>query len=332
MSTDLEQDLRELFAADAARAPRAVDLAAGARSRAAARRRAQRRIAVGASVVVAVSVVSSVALLSGSTSHQPVPLASNRPDPSTSQGSSSSLGPVVPEAPALYYRNVEVPVPAAMLTSRLDADCPVSDAAYVVDYGPACSPKPDQRHVTTVVLQPWQAGPNVPAPPSGTHILTDGRTQMVTAVPGSDLRLVVTSPDPKVAARLFGGLRIVDMVHGCPVRDTAGVNLTPPYDSDEGTPEGGSVCGYQGGWLVGSSWLTPNQSKDMAALLTEPVPTVIPCPTSSSPPLIDSWRVHLRFPTGEVVVEVAAVACSETALTDRLWELAEPPIDEVRTD
>ena len=46
MSADLEQDLRELFAADAARAPVAHDLADRARSRARERGRRERRVAV----------------------------------------------------------------------------------------------------------------------------------------------------------------------------------------------------------------------------------------------------------------------------------------------
>src|SRR3954471_15478850 len=180
MSTDLEHDLRELFARDAARAPVPRHLAEGARVRAGQQARRQRRVAVVGSAAVAAALIGGFALIRPTAEHS-APTSSRPPAPTAT--TVSSEGPVVAEKPALYFHNVEVPVPAAMLTAPVNCGAPKSDAAYVVGYdGGGCPANAKGApRVTTVVLQPWRAA-GIPAPPVGRQVLADGRTQMVTRI------------------------------------------------------------------------------------------------------------------------------------------------------
>lgn len=334
MSNDLEHDLRELFAADAAAAPAVRDLAAAARGKAHAAVRRQRRAAGVASALTAAVIVGGFALLLGTGGHDSAPPSSQHPAPSTRTSGSSpspSVEPTVDEAPALYYADVEVPVPAAMLTARVNCGAPTADAAYVVGFDAGGCPANaiDAPPVTTVVLQPWHA-PWIAQPNVGTHVLADGRTQLVTRVPGADLRFIVTSPDPKRAEQVFSGLKIITMAHGCPVRDTEDFHQVPPFASAE-TPDGGTVCAYHEGWLVGSSRMTAQQSQDVTGLLAERLPSSDPCLSPAGPRIVDDWRVHLRFPTEERLLYVPFQACTGTDLTQRLWDLATPPVASLRS-
>src|SRR4051812_48759307 len=123
MSTDLEHDLRELFAQDAARAPVPRGLAEGARGRAGQQARRQRRVAVVGSAVVAAALIGGFVLIRPTAEHS-APTASRPPARTTTTVPSER--PVVPETPALYFHNVEVPVPAAMLTAPVNCGAPTS--------------------------------------------------------------------------------------------------------------------------------------------------------------------------------------------------------------
>jgi hypothetical protein len=330
MSADLEQDLRELFAADATRAPVAHDLAEGARSRARARGRRERRVAVLASATVAAAAIGGFALVRPAMDHSG-PTASRPPVP-TATATAPSDDAVAPEEPALQFHNVEVPVPAAMLDpTHVECGQAVADAAYVIPRPPSCFiDRTGSPRLTTVVLQPWtdQIDHNVGGKLSP-GVLRDGRTRLVTRIPASDLQLIVTSPDPKRAARLFNGLKIIEMAHGCPVQDLGPSADTRPWNSAAAV--GGSVCAYQGGWLVGSSWLDADAARSVAGLAALPRESSAPCPSPSGTRAVDNWVVHLRLPDGERVIRADFDACNPTPLTERLGELAPPPTDTKRS-
>ena len=277
---------------------------------------------------MAAAAIGGFALVRPATDHS-APTASRPPVP-TATDSEPSDDAVVPEQPALRFHNVEVPVPAAMLTTPANCGAPAADAAYVVGFDPGGCPANARGapRVTTVVLQPWRAV-GIPAPPVGTNILPDGRTQMVTRIPSTDLRFIVTSPDPKRATRLFNGLKIIEMAHGCPVQDLGPTADTRPWSSAAAV--GGSVCAYQRGWLVGSSWLDADAARSVAGLAALPGASSAPCPSPSGVRVVDNWVVHLRLPDGERVIREDFDACNPTPLTERLGELAPPPTDTLRS-
>src|SRR5690349_19067035 len=190
MTTDIEQDLRRLFEADASHAPVPHGLADGARRRAHQQMTRQRRVAVLTCAAVAAVLVGGFAVLQRPTASHSAPAATGAPDPSVAMSSPpapSSPGPAIPEKPALYFHNVEVPVPAAMLSpDAVRCGTPVADAAYVVTAPPrGCHVVVDHpERLTTVVLQLQDAPQGVPVPPSGARILPDGRTQVASAIPG----------------------------------------------------------------------------------------------------------------------------------------------------
>ena len=339
MTADIEQDLRQIFAADAAHAPVPHELADGARRRAQRQAKRQRRFAVLACAAVAAVFVGGFALLQRPTTDHPAPTATGAPDTSaavSSPSAPSSFGPVVPEKPALYFHNLEVPVPAAMLTGRFESGCPVADAAFVATEMPAqpCGQIVEgTKHLTTVVLQPWTDHVDHSvggAVSTGIQVLADGRTRVVSRIPSSVLQVIVTSPDPKRAQRLLDGLLIIQMARGCPVQQKGQSAGRVPATGD---PSGGSVCAYQEGWLVGSAWLDNRQAEAMVQLLNAPKssgPLVSCAPPPGIPP-VEQWEVHLRLPDGEQVVEVPFDYCAQSPLTERLQVLAPPPIDALRS-
>ena len=161
MTADIEQDLRQLFAADAAHAPVPHDLADGARRRAHRQVKRQRRVAVLACAGVAALLVGGFAVLQRPTTDHSAPAATGGPDASaavSSPSAPSSFGPVVPREACPVLPQRQVPVPAAMLDpARSSRGCAVADAAYVGDRGAAqpCErscrqPEPDHRRPATV--------------------------------------------------------------------------------------------------------------------------------------------------------------------------------------
>ena len=339
MTADIEQDLRQLFEADASHAPLPRGLADGARRRAHLQAKRQRRAAVLVCAGVAAVLVGGFAVLQRPSTDHSAPAATGSPDASaavSSPSTSSSYGPVVPEKPALFFHNIEVPVPAAMLTGRFESGCPVADAAYVPTEAPTqpCARVvPATKDLTTVVLQPWtdhvdhSVGGTVSP---GVQVLADGRTRVVSRIPSSVLQLIVTSPDPKRAQRLFDGLLIIRLAHGCQVQQAGQPTGPVPATGD---PGGGSVCAYQDGWLVASAWLDNRQAEEMLRLLNAPKgsgPPVSCTPPSGTPP-VEQWEVHLRLPAGEQVVDVPFDHCDQSPLTERLAELAPPPTDATRS-
>ncbi len=329
MTADIEQDLRQIFEADAAQAPLPHDLADGARRRARQQAKRHRRVAVLACAAVAVLLVGGIAVLERPTTDGSAPAATGRPDPSaavSSPSAPSSFGPVVPERPALSFHNVEVPVPASMLDpSRVECGRAVADAAYVLPRPPTCFiDRIGNPQLTTVVLQPWtdQVDHNVGGKLSS-GVLPDGRTRLVTRIPSSDLQLVVTSPDGKRAQRLFDGLVIVQMSHGCAVKDTSTRSSTLPSAT---VVTGGSACVYDSTQqLASSGWLDRKQAQRIVAALAlaqQPVP----CPYLATPPDgIDHWTVHLRLPTGEAAVRIAGNRCQTENLRAQVDQVAPPP-------
>jgi hypothetical protein len=152
---------------------------------------------------------------------------------------------------------------------------------------------------------------------------------MVTRIPSTDLLFIVTSPDPKRADRLFQGLRIISMAHGCAVQDSG--MRQPMLDNPEGSVRGGSACAYQGGWLVGSAWLDATQAAQVADLMGAPVGSEAACPSPSGVSTVEYWLVRLRYPNTEQATYVPFDACNATPLTERLWELAKPPVVSLRS-
>lgn len=208
MTEQMERYLRDTFAADAERAPVAHDLAEGARQH--LHRQRRRRVTVTGAALGIGGVVVGVAVAVGTGT----PAAPPGRGPA-SANSTTGVPTLEPNrTPALRFRGVEVPVPANMLAAR-NVRCGVAvvDAAYVVDAAqdvPGCSAAPPHpERLTEVVLQPWVLPESFDAPPTGSRVLADGRTQLVTRVPVGDVRLIVTSPDPDRAHRLFNGARVV---------------------------------------------------------------------------------------------------------------------------
>ena len=143
---------------------------------------------------------------------------------------------------------------------------------------------------------------------------------MVTGIPGAgDLRIVVTSPDPKRAAKLFNGLRIINSANGCAVDDRLPKpTVTPGAASPIARPDisGGSVCAYQDGWLVGSSWLNAAEASAVAAELDSGPPGLGTawgvCTRGRSVPPGTYWLVHLRVESAVEHVWVYPAACNRS--------------------
>jgi hypothetical protein len=321
--TDLiEARLRELFAEDADRAPVALDLATGAR-RVAHRQTRRRAAVVGCGVLVALLTVSAALLFHTQPGHGSSPAASKPPtsSPSTSGGATST--PTPDEPSALYYRNVEVPVPASMLDpAAVKCGTAVADAAYVTTGARrACLTEPAHpERLTTVVLQPTETLPAHWA--AGTRVLPDGRTQISSGVPGGDLTITVTSPDAKRADRLFNGLRIVDTAHGCAVQETvAGPNPALPAPS---AVTGGSACVYDsGGWLTASGWLDAAAGARFVEALRV-AEAGAGCSRIGPNNTNAHWSIHLRVEDLLLVFRIPQGAC-ETGLLERYVAEVAPP-------
>jgi hypothetical protein len=74
-------------------------------------------------------------------------------------------------------------------------------------------------------------------------------------------RVIITTPDPDLARRIAGSIRLVDSADGCPVRDLqerpAGHSLPPLV---RGALTGGNLCAYDKGWIVASHLLTESEA------------------------------------------------------------------------
>jgi hypothetical protein len=200
----------------------------------------------------------------------------------------------------------------------------VNDAAYVLDSDQnaraclAVPPRPER--LTEVVLQPWLLPDAFAAPPPGTRVLGDGRTQLAARIPDRDVRLIVTSPDPDRARRLFDGVRVVSDPDGCAVRDTRNrpdlVTRSPGPMVPAGV-HGGSVCGYRDGWLAGSHTLAADEAAELgAAFNTAPeglaVVSGAGCPDTAGPQEKTRgphWLIQFQGDRGHTDVWVYGEAC-----------------------
>jgi heat shock protein HslJ len=218
MTDDLDVQLRDAFAAEAERAPAVGDLAGAARRRAGTQRR-RRMLEVAAVAAVVLALVAGVTVWVG---------GSAEPGPELAVGPTSSTAPVDGADGVLAFRGVEVPVPKAWLDpANLACGTALVDAAYVVvppNPTRACQPVVENP-VTEVVLQPWEMSEPYAAPAAGERVMSDGRTQLVGRVPGSDVRLIVSSADPALARRLFDSAHLTDGSAGC---DGLSVQLLGP--------------------------------------------------------------------------------------------------------
>jgi hypothetical protein len=205
MSDILEQQLRADLASLAARTPEAPSLARVAIERARVQRR-RRSMWVTSGALVVVLALAGAALLVARGPASSVPPATSAPAPEPSADGVVLNG-------KLSYRGATVSVPEQWLDPD-NVRCglePARDAAYVRD---SSSPlnrcqyvdPPDPATLTEVVLAPWDFRWSDDVPATGGRVLADGRTQLVTRVPAADLRLIVTSPDPKLAHRIFDSL------------------------------------------------------------------------------------------------------------------------------
>jgi len=271
VTEQMERYLRHMFATDGERAPVAQDLAQTVRAR--VRRERRRRGTVAASGVGVIGLVAGISL---ALSPEKTPSTPGKPPTTATSPIQRGTSPTERGTHSvLRFRGVEVPVPAHMLDPR-NRRCGTTqkDSAYVFnppEAGRDClAPVKHPELITEVVLQPWTLPQAFDSPPPGERVLGDGRTQLVTRIPDRDVRLVVTSPDPDRAQRLFDGVRLVNEADGCAVMDRG--DRPTPVESAKGPmvpveAQGGSVCGYRDGWLVDSHQLAPHEAAQLADVL-----------------------------------------------------------------
>lgn len=194
MTDRLELAIRERLRAEAACAPTPADLATGAIALA-HRRRRRTAWRAGAALAVALTLGGTALAVALPREQQTVPVA---PHPSPS-------GTITLDG-ALTDRGASVSVPTAWLDPA-NAPCGVAirDAAYVLpaEPGPCQAAPVHPERITEVVFMPWKEQP-LPYPDT----LPDGRTQLTTRVPVTDSRLLVRSPDPALAHRIFDSLTV----------------------------------------------------------------------------------------------------------------------------
>ena len=320
----VERYLRDTFTADALAAPAADGLAGEAVRQGRAHRR---RTALVSSAVAVVLVVVGAAAVQQLPRHETAttpPAAS----PTPSQGPS-----LVTSTPALLFRGVAVPVPAAYLDpARIRCGTPVADSAYVLGDGQGnrtCLVLPVPG-LTEVVMQDIANIPDVSGA-AGTHVLADGRTQIASAVPGDGIWLTVTSPDAARARQLFDGTLVVEAWEGCDVR----VGAIPEGSSGSVAPfvqrstSLGRVCAYRNGWLVSTKLLDAEGIRAVADLITSTrSDATLDCATG--PSTTTGWWVTLgtdRFwvPNSgcpRLLGENGGAAWVSEELRSHLWELA----------
>lgn len=271
MTPSTEQLVRDTLAADAAEAPGPDGLAEAALARARAHRRRTWSVA-GAATVVAVAVGVAGVWAAG-------------PDGDSSPPSGHALPLVTPttapNARALQFRGVFVPVPPAMLRpDALQCGTAQADAAYVYDPNEpvqACAINPPHpERLTEVVLE--DAGLfSIPDNPV-TTVLDDGRTQVLYYVPDRQVRLRVMSPDADRAAQIVAGAYVVVAPDDCAVHEPAGATPGPgPWiDPPLVYPDARvlSICGYRDGWLTQSTAPAPGEDDDLVAALAAVPPAV----------------------------------------------------------
>jgi hypothetical protein len=201
VTDQLERYLREEFAADALRAPRTADLAGVARRRAERGRR--RRAFVALAAVVSVVLVAGLVANARSDRRSTLP-AVDRGGHRDGKATDRDLGPLA----VLSLHGVQMRVPAEMVGTPCTFD---RDVAYVVKGGgphPDCFPSGTavDEHRTSVVMAAL-AGPIAGHVPDGPTVLPDGDTWQV-VLPGRDVRIDITSPDPGLVARLVATVRM----------------------------------------------------------------------------------------------------------------------------
>lgn len=331
LGPEVERYLRETFAGDATHAPLPDALSDGAVRRARAHRR---RAAIAGSALALVLVAVGVAVV-----QQAVPTAEPTPP-----GATHDDAPLVPsgqafpfEPPVLMFRGVEVPVPASMLApENVHCGTPVADAAYVRDDAlPVrdCA-MAEPPGLTLVVMQPLEDVRQADRKPGG-RTLEDGRYQVASAIPGRDVWLTVTSPDPDRADRLFGGAVIADDPRGCPIHPDpspamsgGGAIIVAPMSG--GTV--GQVCGYRSGWLTGAALVSGAELTDLAELVAAaPSDALLDCATDTRTGT--GWWIVLGdtrvWVEGGSCPRVIAASGRSGMLTDslvtRLWQLAAGP-------
>jgi hypothetical protein len=201
--TPLEQMVRDDLAALAERTPLAPDLARAAIGRAREQRR-RRAVWMTGGVLALVLAVSSTALLVSRGPADTTPPAGS-PPPSVQSTDLDGL---------LRYRGAAVSVPKQWLDpDNLACGRPVQNAAYVPDPKQQkgnCTPPADRKassQLTVVTLSPTEESTEIQATYAD-NIIADGRTQFSTRVPASDVWLVVTSPDPTLARKIYESLTI----------------------------------------------------------------------------------------------------------------------------
>ena len=311
MTDQTERFLRDTFAADAEQAPSVHDLAGAARRQVHTQRR--RRIAVAGTGLCVLGLVVGVVVTFGGGTPSSLPATD----------ATKTASPETQSRPVLAFRGVHVPVPAAMLAvGSRHCGTALTDAAYVIDTDQAteaCAVRPPHPELLTeVILQPWSLPEPMEAPPTGTRVLDDGRTQLVTRVPGREVRLIVTSPDPDRARRLFDGAELVNAPDGCAVRDSG--DRTEPAANAPGPiappdARAGSVCGYHAGWLTQSHTLTAKDAATLAETLNDAPEGLSPrassCPHGND--LVGSqeghWLVRLTGDGGDTVISVYGGWC-----------------------
>ncbi len=246
MTRPTETYLREEFATDATQAPLPHGLAEAARRRA-GRSRVRRYVLAAAALVLLVAAAGIAVRLSPSTSTS---LPSDDPNLD---------GP----SAVLSLHGVEVTVPARIIGGNQctrDRDVAYTTTAFAIN----CPIQGEVLHpekLTQVVLSSDLGSPTGDFALEGTRTQSDGRTQTVVAPKGRAARVVITTPDADLARRIAGSIRLVDSPDGCALKDlqdrAAGHSLPPLV---RGALTGGTLCGYDQGWIVASHRLTESEA------------------------------------------------------------------------
>ena len=266
MTDQLERYLREEFAADALRAPTAGDLAGAARRRAERQRR--RRALVALAAAVSVVLVAGVVADARSERRSTLPAVDHggHRNGNAADRDMSNLA-------VLSLHGVQMRVPARMVGTPCTFD---RDVAYVVKGGgphPECIPSGSavDEHRTTVVMAAL-AGPIAGDVPDGPTVLPDGNTWQV-VLPGRDVRIDITSPDPDLVARLAATVRmeVPPDTRATTTSDAVRIWLETPFNEWAARvtyPAGARV--YCAVTVVGAR---PTGHTDLRGMLTRPIPT-----------------------------------------------------------
>ena len=199
MNDQLERYLRQEFAADARRAPNASDLAGAARRQ--VRRQRRRRAGMALATAVTVGLLASAVADAGSDRRSTLP-GVDRGD-QEGKVADKDWGQLA----VLSLHGVQMRVPAGMVGTPCTFD---RDVAYVARGGgphPDCEPSGVVNEHRTTVAMAAEAGPTPGDVPERATVLPDGDTWLV-VLPGRDVRIDITSPDPDLVARLAATVRL----------------------------------------------------------------------------------------------------------------------------